>query len=244
MPPKTWTYSLKLSLLILAPFDLLASLGMDAYLPVVPQMPAALHTTPATIQLTLSFYMLVLGCGQLAFGPLSDWLGRRPILLGGALIFSIAAAALAVTASGPVFVGLRIAQAAGAAAALVAIFATVRDVFAGRWESTIIYSLLESMLGFVPALGPAVGAGIAHVFGWRGIFALFALLGAVASAQAFLCWPETRPPAHAAAKLAHVRDILTDAAFLIYTLGYSARRWALSLFISQPHPMCSSSGSA
>jgi MFS transporter, DHA1 family, chloramphenicol/florfenicol resistance protein len=55
MPPKTWTYSLRLSLLILAPFDLLASLAMDAYLPVVPQMPAALHTTPATIQLTLSF---------------------------------------------------------------------------------------------------------------------------------------------------------------------------------------------
>jgi MFS transporter, DHA1 family, chloramphenicol/florfenicol resistance protein len=110
MVPKTWTYSLRLSLLMLAPFDLLASLGMDVYLPVVPQMPAALHSTPATIQLTLSFYMLVLGCGQLVFGPLSDWLGRRPVLLGGALLFSISSAALAATASGPVFVWLRVAQ--------------------------------------------------------------------------------------------------------------------------------------
>ncbi len=232
MSPKTWTYSLRVSLLILAPFDLLASLGMDIYLPVVPQMPAALHTTPSTIQLTLSFYMLVLGCGQLAFGPLSDWLGRRPILLGGALLFDIASAALAVTQSGPVFVVLRVAQAAGAAATLVATFATVRDVFAGRWESTVIYSLLGSMLGFVPALGPTVGASLAYAFGWRGIFASLAVLGAVASVQAFLCWPETRPRAHAVAKMAHFRDILTNAPFLIYTLGYSAALGAFFVYFS------------
>lgn len=232
MLSKTWTYSLRMSLLILAPFDLLASLGMDVYLPVVPQMPAALHTTPATIQLTLSFYMLVLGCGQLAFGPLSDWLGRRPVLLGGALLFDIASAALVATESGPVFVGLRVAQAAGAAAALVAIFATVRDVFAGRRESTVIYSLLGSMLGFVPALGPAVGASVAYAFGWRGIFASLALLGVLASTQAFLCWPETRPPAHAVAKLAHFRAILTNAPFLIYTLGSSTALGAFFVYFS------------
>jgi DHA1 family florfenicol/chloramphenicol resistance protein-like MFS transporter len=232
MPPKTWTYSLRLSLLILAPFDLLASLGMDVYLPVVPQMPAALHTTPATIQLTLSFYMLVLGCGQLVFGPLSDWLGRRPVLLGGSALFTIASAALATTASGPVFVWLRAAQAAGAAAALVAIFATVRDVFAARWESTVIYSLLGSMLGFVPALGPVIGASIAHVFGWQGIFAALALLGTLAGAQSFLYWPETRPAAHAVAKLAHVRNIVTNAPFLIYTLGYSAALGAFFVYFS------------
>jgi MFS transporter, DHA1 family, chloramphenicol/florfenicol resistance protein len=64
VPAKTWNYSLKTSVLILAPFDLLASLGMDIYLPVVPRMSVALHATPNTIQLTLSRYMLVLGCGQ------------------------------------------------------------------------------------------------------------------------------------------------------------------------------------
>jgi MFS transporter, DHA1 family, chloramphenicol/florfenicol resistance protein len=176
--------------------------------------------------------MLVLGCGQLAFGPLSDWLGRRPVLIGGALLFSIASAAMAATASAPVFVGLRVAQAAGAAAALVATFATVRDVFADRWESTVIYSLLGSMLGFVPALGPAAGAGIAHAFGWQGIFASLALLGVLVGAQAFLCWPETRPTAHAVAKLAHVRDILTNASFLIYTFGYSTALGGFFVYFS------------
>ncbi|MBR7518668.1 hypothetical protein KC217_23675, partial [Mycobacterium tuberculosis] len=56
--PKNWTYSLPAALLLMAPFDLLASLGMDIYLPVVVRMPSVLQTTPATIQLTLSLYMI------------------------------------------------------------------------------------------------------------------------------------------------------------------------------------------
>jgi MFS transporter, DHA1 family, chloramphenicol/florfenicol resistance protein len=229
---KTWSYSLTLSVLMLAPFDLLASLGMDVYLPVVPQMPAALSTTPTEIQLTLSFYMLMLGCGQLLFGPLSDRFGRRPVLLCGAILFSIASASLALASSAPVFIGLRVAQAAGAAAALVAIFATIRDVFAGTRESTVIYSLLGSILAFVPALGPAIGAGIAEALGWRGIFATLALLGIVACTQMFLYWPETRPRLHAAMRLAHFREILTDPSFQIYTLGYSSALGAFFVFFS------------
>ncbi|MGO7209071.1 MFS transporter, partial [Rhizobium ruizarguesonis] len=79
-----WTYSLPAALLLMAPFDILASLAMDIYLPIVPVMPGALGTSPAVIQLTLSLYMLVLGVGQMVFGPISDIVGRRPVLLGGA----------------------------------------------------------------------------------------------------------------------------------------------------------------
>ncbi|MBL1512122.1 MFS transporter, partial [Vibrio parahaemolyticus] len=76
-----WAYTLPAALLLMAPFDILASLAMDIYLPVVPAMPGILNTTPAMIQLTLSLYMVMLGVGQVIFGPLSDRIGRRPILL-------------------------------------------------------------------------------------------------------------------------------------------------------------------
>ena len=85
---RPWDYSLPAALMLLAPFDILASLAMDIYLPVVPDIPGQLSTTPAVVQLTLSLYMAVLGLGQLAFGPLSDRIGRRPVLLGGALCSS------------------------------------------------------------------------------------------------------------------------------------------------------------
>ncbi|MBN0847307.1 CmlA/FloR family chloramphenicol efflux MFS transporter, partial [Pseudomonas aeruginosa] len=68
----SWRYSLPATLLLLSPFDLLASLGMDMYLPVIPFMADALGAGAGTIQLSLTAYLVMLGAGQLLFGPLSD----------------------------------------------------------------------------------------------------------------------------------------------------------------------------
>lgn len=136
--PVQWNFSLAAALVLMAPFDLLASMGMDIYLPVIPHMSEALQTSPEMVQLTLSLYLGGLGTGQLIFGPLSDKIGRKPVLLGGALIFTCASAGLALTGSAPVFLALRLLQSAGAAAMLVATFATVRDVYAQRAESAVI----------------------------------------------------------------------------------------------------------
>jgi len=228
---KAWTYSLPISLVLMVPFDLLASLAMDIYLPVVPQMPGTLATTPATVQLTLSLYMVVLGCGQLVFGPLSDRFGRRPVLLRGALLFTASSVGLACTSVAPVFVALRVTQAVGAAAALVATFATVRDVYAARPEGAVIYSLFGSMLAFVPALGPVLGALVDHGLGWRAIFFLLALLGSLAGLQALVRWPETRT-AGQAVRPAHVGRILASAPFWVHTVGFSAAMGAFFVYFS------------
>ncbi|TWT11434.1 CmlA/FloR family chloramphenicol efflux MFS transporter [Reyranella sp. CPCC 100927] len=228
---RTWTYSLPAALLLMAPFDLLASLGMDVYLPVVPRMPAILDTTPAVVQLTLSLYLVVLGCGQLLFGPLCDRIGRRPVLLGGGLLFIATSAGLALATWAPAFVALRVLQAAGAAATLVATFATVRDVYAQRPESVVIYGLLGSILAFVPAIGPVLGAVIDHGLGWRGIFLTLALLGAAAGLQASWRWPETRPTG-TRPRLARVGAILRHAPFWTYTVGFSAAMGAFFVYFS------------
>ncbi|MHA4732764.1 CmlA/FloR family chloramphenicol efflux MFS transporter [Ensifer adhaerens] len=227
----TWSYSLPAALLLMAPFDILASLAMDIYLPVVPDMPAILGTSPAVVQLTLSLYMLLLGLGQLLFGPLSDRFGRRPVLLGGATLFALASLGLAATTSAPVFVALRLVQAAGASAALVATFATVRDVYGARPEGVTIYGLFSAMLSFVPALGPIAGALISGAFGWRAIFLTLAMLGLAALGQALPQWSETRPDA-AAPMRPSFRPMLASGAFWTYTLGFSTAMGAFLVFFS------------
>ncbi|WP_370677321.1 chloramphenicol/florfenicol efflux MFS transporter FloR [Pleomorphomonas sp. PLEO] len=227
----TWAYTLPASLLLMAPFDILASLAMDIYLPLVPAMPGILNTTPSMIQLTLSLYMVMLGVGQVIFGPLSDRVGRRPILLVGAALFMLASLGAAWSSTATALVGFRFLQAIGASAALVATFATVRDVYANQPEGVVIYGLFSSMLAFVPALGPIAGALIAAAFGWRAIFVTLAAMASLALLNAGIRWKETRPVDQARSRRS-VLPIFASPSFWVYTIGFSAGMGTFFVFFS------------
>ena len=83
-----WAYTLPAALLLMAPFDILASLAMDIYLPVVPAMPGILNTTPAMIQLTLSLYMVMLRQNRATANSTCGRNGFRHCVSGSSLVFN------------------------------------------------------------------------------------------------------------------------------------------------------------
>src|ERR1041384_6090666 len=76
----------------------------DTYLAAMPAMGASLTASPATIQLTLTGFLLGVAAGQLILGPLSDGIGRRPFLLAGTITFVVLSGLCALAPPGPLLV--------------------------------------------------------------------------------------------------------------------------------------------
>ncbi|OTA19218.1 chloramphenicol efflux protein [Xenorhabdus beddingii] len=205
---------------------------MDMYLPVVPFIADVLGAGAGTIPLTLTVYLILLGTGQLLFGPLSDRFGRRPVLLGGGIAYIVASFGLSITSSPDVFLSLRIIQACGASACLIATFATIRDIYAGREESNIIYGLLSSMLAMVPAVGPLLGALVDTWLGWRAIFGLLGCTMTIAVIAAWQLWPETRWQRTTDLQWSQLFLPVRRLNFWLYTLCYSAGMGSFFVFFS------------
>lgn len=170
--------------------------AMTISLPSMQDWRVQLGVPQATVQLTLSAYVLAFGLLQLVWGPLSDHWGRRPVLLAGwaLMVVGLIAAALAPNAS--VLVAARFLQGVGAAAGVVAARAAVQDLFEGAARARALgYSGMA--LGLTPPFATVVGGQIHVAFGWRANFALLALLGAALLAFAWhvLPRPASRPTA-------------------------------------------------
>jgi len=166
----------------------------DAMLPLLGEIGADLNPTdPARVQLVVGVFLAGLGLGTLFAGPLSDALGRKPVILGGIALYMLAALVAAAAQSLEMLLAARLVQGIGAAAPRVVSQALVRDLYQGRMMARVM-SFAMTLFVLVPAVAPFIGALIGAAFGWRAIFLSFLVFGLISGGWLALRQPETLPP--------------------------------------------------
>ncbi|MGE5147174.1 MAG: multidrug effflux MFS transporter [Candidatus Eiseniibacteriota bacterium] len=165
-------------------------LSTDLYTPSLPHLPDYFGTDAATVQLTMSLNVAAFALGQLLLGPLSDRVGRRPVLAVAlcAFVLTAVASALAPTIDSLIVARTLMGLAACAEAALG--YAIINDLYDER-DSARILSAFGMAIAITPAIGPIIGGYIHIWFGWRANFVLLAAVAAVVTALIARFLPET-----------------------------------------------------
>jgi DHA1 family bicyclomycin/chloramphenicol resistance-like MFS transporter len=156
----------------------LPALSIDMGLPSLPLVAAEFGASSTEVALTLSLFMLGFGTAQLVIGPLSDHVGRRPVLLGALALYTVAGLASALAPSVPALLVARCAQGAGAAGGTVLAFAIIRDLFEGDGARARL-STVSMVFSLAPVVAPSLGALMLYADGWRAIFVLLCATGFV-----------------------------------------------------------------
>ncbi|MGF7481696.1 multidrug effflux MFS transporter [Providencia sp. SP181] len=179
-------------LILLLLLVLLGPLGIDLYLPTIPDIAKDLGSSESVIQSTIALFILVLGLGQLISGPLVDRYGRKPIAIVGMVLYIIGAG-VAISATTPtVFIASRLLQGVAVCCTSVVAFSCVRDRMNGT-EAARAFGFLNGTLNIVPALAPLLGGLLAEAWGWRAPFWFLALYAVIILVLIAVFLPETRP---------------------------------------------------
>jgi DHA1 family bicyclomycin/chloramphenicol resistance-like MFS transporter len=185
LKPDTLALTVALALL-----TALGPLSTDMYLPSLPAIAAALQADTGQTQLTLSAFLFGFAAGQFFYGPVSDRVGRKPVLLFGLGLFTLASLVCAVAPNIETLIAGRFVQALGASGPIVLGRAIVRDFYEGPRAGREL-SRMGTIMGVVPALAPILGGIIEQFFGWRFTFSVMILCGAALAATVILRLPES-----------------------------------------------------
>lgn len=180
-----------LALLTAAAFLIFAQAFMIA--PILPHLATVFHTAPGVVGLAVPAYLVPYGAMTLLWGPLSDRLGRRRVILGSLAAFTVLTAATAIAPNVGTFIGIRLATAIGASGVVPISLALIGDLFPFHKRGHALAWLFGGMAGGISA-GAAGGALAEPLIGWPGLFLTAASGGLVLLALAWVTRTVPRTP--------------------------------------------------
>ena len=180
-----WTLAVLLAVLgMLGPFSI------DTYIPAFAGIGTSLGATPVEMQQTLSAYLFGFAFMNLFHGALADSFGRRPVVLWGIAMFTLASAGCALSQSVEQLVFFRALQGLSTGAGIVVSRAVIRDMYPPA-QAQQVMSQVTIYFGVAPALAPIVGGWLFVHLGWHSIFWFLTAIGGVLWATNFRFLPET-----------------------------------------------------
>jgi DHA1 family bicyclomycin/chloramphenicol resistance-like MFS transporter len=222
--------------LILGGLAMFGPFSIDTIFPAFPQIGEQLGADKMAMQQTISVYLLAYAAMSLVHGPLSDALGRRPVILAGLVVFVLASVGCALSTSLPMLLWFRALQGFSAGVGLIVGRAVIRDVLHGH-DAQRLMSQVSMIFGIAPAVAPIIGGWLLGWQRWPGIFWFLAAFGLGLVAVVWRGLPETHPPAarlplEARPLLRGYVGILRRPRFLRLTLAGALNFGALFLYIA------------
>src|SRR6195952_3213250 len=175
---------------LLAVLGMLGPFSIDTYIPAFSGIAQSIGRTPAEMQQTLSGYLFGFAFMNLFHGALSDSFGRRPVVLGGLAVFTLASAGCALSQGITQLVLFRALQGLSTGAGIVVSRAVIRDMFAPA-QAQRVMSQVTIYFGVAPAIAPIVGGWLFVHAGWHAIFWFLTAVGVALWVANFKLLPET-----------------------------------------------------
>ena len=180
--------------LLLGALSMFGPFAIDTLFPAFPDVARQFDVSPFAMQQTITTYLVAYALTSLLHGPLSDAWGRKPVMLGGTLLFALASVGCALAESLNELLVYRAIQGMSAGVGLIVGRAIIRDCHEGDAAQRLL-SAVTMVFSIAPAIAPIIGGWIIAWQPWPWIFWFLAVFSLLLLVATVLWLPETHPPA-------------------------------------------------